>query len=171
MMHLILGLILSFIVFLIVYIWYIQHKYMSFVNKKDTISFKETMDLTGLPVITLNIDNNKLNFVLDTGSSTTVIDSNILENMKLSHDIISSSNLSGIEGKYEKVSKAVLYANYRGTEYSFPVLIKDMSIPFKNLKDKSGVTVAGLLGSDFFKYYKYVIDFNNLIAYSIKLNE
>ena len=45
-------------------------------------------------------------------------------------------------------------------------MISDLDKPFNNIKKESGVTIHGILGNNFFKKYKYVLDFDKLIAYS-----
>lgn len=135
-------------------------------TKIDKISFKEAFDLTNLPIITLVIDNTKMNFVLDTGSTSTVIDKGSVENNNIKYDIIRSTNLIGIDGNYNPVTVGSFTARYKDREYKFNASIKDMSEAFKALKNSTGVNASGLLGSDFFETYKYVIDFKNLIAYS-----
>ena len=36
------------------------------------------------------------------------------------------------------------------------------------MKKEYGVTIHGLLGTGFFQKYKYVLDFNEMVAYSLK---
>ena len=40
-----------------------------------------------------------------------------------------------------------------------------MKEAFGNIKKETGVTIHGILGSDFFTRYKYVLDFDKLIFY------
>ena len=47
-------------------------------RKKVKMSFKESMNLTELPIVTFYNGTNKLNFLLDTGSNLCVINSNSL---------------------------------------------------------------------------------------------
>ena len=48
----------------------------------DSMSFRETMDLTGLPVVTFKQGENKFNFVLDTGAFSSIIDSRVLDKLQ-----------------------------------------------------------------------------------------
>ena len=43
-----------------------------------------------------------------------------------------------------------------------------MSDAFGHIKKDTGVTVHGIIGSLFFNEFKYVLDFDELIAYSKK---
>lgn len=134
----------------------------------DKISFREAMDLTNLPIITLVVEGNKLNFVLDTGSTSSVIDKTVVQNNKIKYEEVHTTTLYGIEGNANKVSVGNFKASYKNKEYDFKATIKDMSKPFSVLKKNTGVNLSGLLGSDFFKKYQYVLDFDSLIAYSKK---
>lgn len=134
----------------------------------DKISFREAMDLTNLPIITLVVGGNKLNFVLDTGSTSSVIDKTVVENNKIKYEKIDTTSLYGIEGLPSQVHTGNFKAFYKNKEYDFKATIKDMSKPFSVLKKSTGVNLSGLLGADFFKKYQYVLDFDSLIAYSKK---
>jgi hypothetical protein len=46
----------------------------------------------------------------------------------------------------------------------------DISQTLIALKEEYGVTVHGLLGTGFFTKYKYILDFNEMIAYSKSKN-
>ena len=56
---------------------------------------------------------------------------------------------------------------YKGKDYSEEFQSIDMSIPFSNLKSDFGVNLHGILSSTFFQKYKYVLNFDELVAYSM----
>lgn len=131
----------------------------------EYISFKQGLDLTELPVITLAQGNKKFNFLLDTGSNDSIIDKNILE--QIEHEPLEEkSNLFGLEGKKREVGMCNITLWYKDTSYAFAYVIHDMKEPFDNIKKETGVTLHGLIGSKFFNEYKYVLDFAELVAYS-----
>ena len=70
---------------------------------KRGISFRESLDLTGLPVITFNQGKNKFNFLLDTGATNSVINETQLPNIK--HTILEGAQCEvyGIEGNVQTV--------------------------------------------------------------------
>ena len=41
-----------------------------------------------------------------------------------------------------------------------------MSEAFKKIKDGNGATIHGLIGNSFMQKYKYVLDFDEMVAYS-----
>lgn len=133
----------------------------------NVISFKQGMDLTDLPVITLYQGSKRFNLLLDTGSSDNIIDSNILEGIK-HKPIDTKSNLFGLEGIKVTVPMCEITLSYMDNDYEYEYLIKDMKEAFTQLKKSTGVSLHGIIGSKFFNTYKYVLDFDKLIAYSKK---
>jgi hypothetical protein len=125
------------------------------------------MDLTDLPVITLYQGSKRFNLLLDTGSSDNIIDSNILEGIK-HKPIDTKSNLFGLEGIKVTVPMCEITLSYMDNDYEYEYLIKDMKEAFTQLKKSTGVSLHGIIGSKFFNTYKYVLDFDKLIAYSKK---
>lgn len=133
--------------------------------KLNAMSFRETMDLTGLPLVTLYQGDRKFNFLLDTGSTDSVIDSNILP--KLTHEKTDyEGTLTGLDGIVNKVSACNITFSYKDKNFPFSFLSRDMSVAFSMMKKEYGVTLHGILGANFFNKYKYVLDFADLIAYS-----
>lgn len=136
-------------------------------QKKKSMSFRESMDLTDLPIVTFYNNGRKFNFLLDTGATMSVIDSNALNNLKYikSED---SGTLFGMEGTKIDVSYIKAFLKYKEEEYEEEFQVVDMSAAFGQIKTESGVNLSGILGSLFFRRYQYVLDFESLIAYSKK---
>lgn len=132
---------------------------------KGKISFKSAMDLCSLPVVTFYQGEQKLNFLLDTGSNDSIIDSTILKKVKHAKSD-HTSLLFGLEGQAKEVSICKITLEYNTKEYVYDYLIKDMSAPFGTIKKQTGVVIHGIIGSSFFNKFKYVLDFAELIAYS-----
>lgn len=155
-------LIVSIIITLIIF-------YNIFYKSKDLydkISFRETMNLAGLPIVTFRQGENKLNFVLDTGAFSSIIDSRILD--KLQYTELEGKSVGyGIDGKKHSMNRVGIVLTYKNKNYSDVFRVLDMSKSFDSLKRDYGVTVHGLLSSSFFERYKYVLNYNELIAYSM----
>ena len=131
----------------------------------NAISFKQGYDLTNLTVCTFYQGEEKLNLLLDSGSTHCIIDKNILD--KIKHEFTNSqSSLYGLEGKKNIVPICKIPISYKEQVYEFEYLVKDMEVPFEQIKAETGVTLHGILGTNFFNKFKYVIDFDELIAYS-----
>ena len=57
--------------------------YAAYAKGKDVMSFKQSMELCDLPIVTFYIGEKKLNFVLDTGCVQSMLDANIRDKYKL----------------------------------------------------------------------------------------
>ena len=134
---------------------------------QNRMSFKETMDLCELPIVTFMNNGKKLNFLLDTGASRSVIHKGALEG--LSYEPINIvGDIYGMDGKRQEVTYISMSISYKDKEYSDEFQSIDMSEPFSNLKNDYGVNLHGVLSSTFFQKYKYILNFEELVAYSKK---
>ena len=57
---------------------------------------------------------------------------------------------------------------YRNQKFIDRFYISDLNESFGAIKAETGVQIHGILGSKFFAKYKYILDFESLIAYSKK---
>lgn len=136
-------------------------------NSKSIFSFRQSVELAGLPCITFYQGNAKFNFLLDSGSTDSIIDSNVLNRVK--HNMVADNNiLSGLEGIEKKVDICHIELEYQNNTYDADFLISNMQGIFSSIKKQSGVTLHGILGVQFFNKYKYVLDFDEMIAYNKK---
>lgn len=129
------------------------------------ISFREALDLTGLPVITFRQGKERLNFLLDTGATNSVINLSKLNDIE--HTVLEGvqGDVYGIEGNVQTVPFVEIKFK-RDMEYEGEFQALDMSAAFDAVKVETGVTIVGILGNDFFQKYKYVLDYNEMVAYS-----
>lgn len=137
-------------------------------RKRVNMSFKEAMDLVELPVVTFYNGDKKLNFLLDTGSNISQINSSVLP--LLDHKKVEEKDMdvTGIEGNKVNTEFCEMTITYKGQEFVGEFCIHDLDDAFAIVKEESGVQIHGILGSLFFQKYKYVFDFASLIAYTKK---
>lgn len=133
-------------------------------KNKKTISFKESMDLTELPIITFSNNNTKLNFLLDTGSNISHINSSILNKLNFT-TLNREISTVGFTGEIVDSAFCKMELEYKGKIYEDDFSITNLDDAFGVIKQESGVQIHGILGSKFFEKYKYVLDFGKLIAY------
>lgn len=134
-------------------------------NISDKMSFKESMDLCELPIVTFLNNGKKLNFLLDTGASGSIIDSNALDGLAFTR-LNKIGDVFGMEGNKQEVTFINMSLGYRGKTYDDEFQVMDMGSPFGNMKAEYGVNLHGVLSSTFFQKYQYVLDFQELVAYS-----
>ena len=133
-------------------------------KNESKISFRESMDLTELPVVTFYNGDKKLNFLLDTGSNVSHINSSVIH--LLDHTKTDQkTDTIGMEGN--KVSNDIckMTVYYRNQRFEEDFIISDLNDAFDIIKQEDGVQIHGILGSKFFEKYRYVLDFSELIAY------
>ena len=134
-------------------------------KKKVKMSFKESMNLTELPVITFYNESTKLNFLLDTGSNECVINSKIIDSLNYTK-LDKKGSVFGIEGNSIDINYISIDFTYNNKSYSSSFQVVDMQDAFDRVKQESGVTIHGILGNLFFEKYKYILDFKELAAYT-----
>ncbi len=134
-------------------------------KKKVKMSFKESMNLTELPVITFYNKSTKLNFLLDTGSNECVINSKIIDSLNYTK-LDKKGSVFGMEGNSIDIDYISIDFTYNNKSYSSSFQVVDMQDAFERVKQESGVTIHGILGNLFFEKYKYVLDFKELAAYT-----
>lgn len=154
--------ILLFICFICIFIYSLGKEYY---RLKHAMSFKESMDLLELPVVTFYCGDKKLNFLLDTGSNTSYINSCLLE--ELPHTKLDSTKqVTTAGGIIGDNSMCTMEFYYNKKKYLDTFVALDLNEAFNDIKESNGVQLHGLLGSLFFKKYKYILDFKELKAYA-----
>ena len=144
--------------------------FIHFQNKDyDEISFKETLDLVNVPVITFmhmgaNNTPKKLNFVIDTGAVMSMLNAEIADECEL-HDYNMKGENYGLDGKPNSNDLKGIQLVYRDKQFKEVVMVNDFPI-FRKIKEATGVPIHGMLGSAFLEKYKYVIDFDKYVMYS-----
>lgn len=141
---------------------------MIFNKKKRSLSFRQAFALSGLPIISFKSNDQWINLVFDTGCNYSVINKEEVDKFNCIL-LEGASELIGLEGKTNRGNVAKLTLEYEDEQYTIECGVIDMSEAIKELKNTYGVIVHGILGTDFFDKYKYVIDFRKMIAYSQKV--
>lgn len=135
-------------------------------HKGDKMSFRESMDLTELPIVTFHQGNEKFNFLLDTGSNHSHISADTLQRIK-GTPMVGEVNVSGSGGSVS-VDKAIQSElSYKDNTYKIVLLVGEhLNEAFKTIKETTGVSIHGIIGSTFLNENKYVLDFDELVAYT-----
>lgn len=136
-------------------------------NNDRKMSFKESMDLAEMPVVTFYQGDKKFNFLLDTGSNYSHISKEAAKSIKGTM-IDTKAKVSGIgEGETSAICKTTL--SYKDKDYNIDLSVTNhLTDVFADIKKETGIQVHGLIGNQFFQEHKYILDFNELVAYSKK---
>ena len=134
---------------------------------KKNMSFLESINLTGLPIITFHNNDHPINMVLDTGSNVCLINQNSLADIK--HSIFEKHDgVIGLNGDAESGLTVIVPLIYKDWEFDIECWATDIQSTIDTMKQEYGVTIHGILGTGFFMKYKYILDFNEMIAYSVR---
>lgn len=138
-------------------------------NKKTSI--KEALKAVSLPVISFYNNGKILNFVVDSGSSNSLIDKNSLNECEYEKldDTLQVYGMDGIKTHCEKC--IMVLTNEDNKEFKETFTIQDMSAAFGYLKSEGNAAIHGLLGASFFTKYRYIIDFKNLQVYQTRTKQ
>jgi hypothetical protein len=136
-------------------------------KKREDMSFREAMDLVELPVVTFYNKDTKLNFLLDTGSDLSYINKSILPSLDYK-EIDESRNIISVGGNSQSLGCCNMTVTYRNQKFIDRFYVSDLDEAFGAIKAETGAQIHGILGSKFFAKYKYILDFESLIAYSKK---
>lgn len=133
-------------------------------NSLIRLSFADTMGRLKLPIVSLTNNGQTFKFLIDTGATLSVIDSNILDKLNYSKLDI-KGNAYGIDGNIVNVDYVAMTLSHGDTKFveQFQVMRLDA---FDNLRETDNIDLAGILGGTFLKRYNFVVDYKELIAYT-----
>lgn len=123
----------------------------------DTISFEESFNKVGLPVIQLFNDSYPLNFLVDTGSDDNFIDTNVLKYIHYTESDEKPRGVICASGQTESKSIFVCINDLEdcATEKFYTLDMSSMN------KEHAGMHINGILGSRFCNDAGLVIDYSN----------
>lgn len=130
---------------------------------EEVMSFYDSAKLTSLPVIPFTVNGETFSLLLDTGSDVNLIHLPYVGLGKSTGNERSVHAGGGdIGGEIYKVS-----FDYKDrVSYEVSMVSADLSHTFDYIKKENGVTIHGILGSQFFIDQKWIVDFDELAAYS-----
>ena len=133
----------------------------------NTMSFREALALAELPVVTFYQGDKKLNLLLDTGANISIIDKKVASTIN-TRETPRISKITGIGGSVKDVAIVDIILQYKNNTFKDGFQVTDMSSTFSAIKNATGVTIHGIIGNKFMQKYKYILDFDKMIAYSRK---
>lgn len=137
-------------------------------SKKAGFSLKEIMTDVGIPIVTLKNGEKEFNFILDTGSDISHIDSNVKDSLSDTEEVegdnptVITANGS-VEGNNNWIRVPLNYKKQSFVEDFMPL---DLHDSFEVLREDTGIQLHGILGGTFLRKYRYVLDYVDLVAYT-----
>ena len=144
-------------------IWHYRTKLY---KERSKLSIKESLELTNIPIITLYNNDKPFNFLLDTGSSDSHIRSDVANKLKGETQDYEYSYIgsSGGDAGASGILKTEL--SHRSKSFRVSLIVNsNLNEAFDGVEKTRGVHIDGLLGNDFFKRHRYILDFVELVAY------
>lgn len=136
--------------------------------KRNYLSLRESMDLCNLPVVTFVNNDHKFNFILDTGATENHVSESAMSNM-IGEPSDKQIHVQGFTGSAEANQGKFVDLIYRDRIFRTEIFVSPaLDQSFAEIKQNLGVQLHGIIGSQFLKEYGYILDFDNLIAYSKK---
>jgi len=131
------------------------------------ISFQQSLDLTNLPIITIEHSLlGKINVLIDSGSDKSCINKSFISKYADIKDNLDCGTVT-TGGSDTKIFGAVeLECKCQGYELTDTFLVLDLDHAFNSIKMTSGVTIHGIIGTSLLTKYKYIIDFNKNCFYA-----
>lgn len=118
------------------------------------------------PLIRVEVESKHRCFISSTGSTCSLIDSNVVEYFKDIVEPIGCYCISGIDGTKHKVDVIILPFNFKCYTYKSKFCVHPLSDAFKDIEEENGIQIHGLLGTDFLIDNQWIIDFKKLNIYS-----
>lgn len=139
---------------------------LSCTGKHSDISFKHFYTLSELPIITLQNNGKKLNFIIDTGANQSVINERDLHNY-VYKEVYDKQYLLGIDGIKRKVTTLVDMELTRDKQvFKERFQVHDLSASLDAIGNAYGVEVNGIIGTAFLKNHKCILDFKDLVIHT-----
>lgn len=124
---------------------------------------------TGLPLILTSDKLKNICFLIDTGSTHNSLCGFVYNHFKDEFKILGGiQSLMGIEGHYKETPTIEATFNFEEKDYTSTFCVLDASEAIKQVQDETGVQIHGVLGVQFLKENKWIIDFE---TYNVKCND
>lgn len=162
----VLIILLSVGLFVLSYIWSLLESYINKVRTR--ICFKQSLKDCDLAIISLYNGDKKLNFIIDSGSTSNVIDEESLEGLSFKDERADTSKIEtyGVGGTQNTSKVVSMYLTTKKERFYEIFYVMDIKDNFFWGSKEFGETIDGILGMDFLTHYNKIIDFDNCIIYS-----
>lgn len=133
-------------------------------EKPDYVfSFEDTMGIHKIPIVSFEHKGNIVNFVIDSGASHSIINTNSLQIFDYKPIENASAKVYGIDGN--RIQTSMAHVELTKKDHKFTDVFQIMPVPaLDRIKVKEGLEVHGILGSKFLKKYQFLINYKHLKA-------
>ncbi len=126
-------------------------------------SVRDSLNMSGHPLIQLELMGNTYWFVVDTGSNVNLISSDLEKELSKGIESIGYISTSGVGGQTEEGAVFLLSYSIDGNQFTDQFSVVDTSTFM--VFDEYGVKVSGLLGTSFLLFHRCILDFSDGMVY------
>ena len=163
-MEMVLNLIICFLI--VVAVDLLIGQFAIWRSKRNGLSLKKSIDPLEVPIITMENGGKEYNFLLDTGSNKSHLNSRLLKSIK-DYEVLKDddSPVATGGGTVNGGGWIRMPLQYKKQSFTEDFLLLDLQESFKSVYEESGVQLHGILGCDFFRKYGFIFDFNDMVFY------
>lgn len=118
-------------------------------------SDKKKLDL---PIITLENNSKKFNFLVDTGANLSLLNLVYMEEFEY-EELNAKGTIFGMEGNVQSVTYVRVILHRREDSFLNTFQVVDLSTAFGKVNEEYGIEVHGILGNDFLIKYNCIINY------------
>lgn len=122
------------------------------------IPFDKSYKEVGIPVITLTNNGKQFNFLVDTGANYCIINESHLTEFEYK-ELKGEGTIFGMEGNVQKTNFVQASLYYEKDEFVANFQVLDISGALDRINKQYGITVHGVLGSEFLEENRSKINF------------
>ena len=122
------------------------------------------LKMAGLPLIPVMVGEFCLCFIIDSGATTSLIDSSVAERLgELAGISDESSYILSINGNYREVKQsAILSFRIEEIQFTHTFLCESLHDALIKIEIENDIPVHGILGNDFLLKNRWIIDYEKL---------
>jgi hypothetical protein len=128
----------------------------------ETYEYVTIVDWQFKPIIKVDLNGKSAYFLVDTGSDMTILHRNLASRYDFSPILTASSQHQalGLSGKVQTIHKVKdVELKIGSTQVKALFKTYDISAIVNSLRDRVGVRISGIVGSDVMKRYGFIIDY------------
>lgn len=134
-------------------------------SRKILISFKESIDALGVPVIAFINNGYKLHLLVDTGSDASYIRKEVLDFLDVKSSNMIGAPIMTAGGEISSNGVVTLDIHYDKLSFNNDFEISEVPYLWDEATKDLNIKIDGILGSLFLKKYGYQIDFHKSVVY------
>lgn len=135
-------------------------------TKGEKLEFRNDYQNHKLPIVKLNFNGQKYNFLIDTGADVNILNKPIFDIISNGNINVTNNGLITTAGSDLVSEKADIAFKYGKKQFNENFVLVDVSNSFNSMLEDTNIQLHGILGSTFFKKHRWSIDFDNMIVWT-----